>query len=382
MRFLWIVGLALIGALVSAVQSFEFHALRAGTGGFTSSCSIGPFDCQAIDASRFAELFWGIPLSSLAMAAFLMIAVIGWMARNPFWRRDSLRALFLLLSISLIFAASYAAIQAFVLKKACLYCITVDAIIVTLFFIVLSLKPERLKPHRPNEAQWKAFGWIAALSMVFALIVQQTMRPMSAAGHSNVEEWVSALQQSPAFPIELGQSPVLGRASNAKVTIVKFSDFQCPSCKRGALLLHPLLKRYPDTLNIVFKHFPLDMQCNRALQRPGHPWACYAAKAIACFQQKGQFELAYQAFFEHQEKLNAEWIRSFAEQSGWNLEQFQTCIDSPSIAEQVRRDIEQGLALNVESTPTFFVNGHKHVGTMTMEGWTAVIEAFSAGKAP
>lgn len=365
--------LAFLGVILTGIQTYDFLELRAGVAGFTSSCSIGPFDCQAIDASRYAELFAGIPLASLAMAAFLWIAWVAWRSRDVFWFREGVRALALLSGISVLAGVTYGGIQAFVLKKACLYCILVDTLIVLITVLVLSLKPEGFSKHRPDRTRWKTLGLFGLLSAAAALIVQASMRPTIALPNLNEDTWVQDILQTPALPVDTSGSAAVGPES-APITIVKFSDFQCPSCKRGALLLHPLLKRFPGQIRVVFKHFPLDMSCNRAIQRPAHPWACLVAKAAECFRQKGQFEAAYQAFFESQEKLNAEWVRKFAERSGWSADEFQKCLDDTGILDRVRRDVEQGLSLNVESTPTFFINGHKQEGVYNLESWSKLIE--------
>src|SRR5579885_608739 len=86
------IGVSLVGIAISVYQSAMFYQMRGGTAGFKSACNLGAqANCDVIMASKYAELFWGIPLSSAAAGWFLGLFIIGFVAKNPFWRRDSLR---------------------------------------------------------------------------------------------------------------------------------------------------------------------------------------------------------------------------------------------------------------------------------------------------
>src|SRR5271170_3164570 len=87
-----LIAVSLLGIAISVYQSAMFYQIRGGTAGFKSACNLGAqANCDIILASKYAELFWGIPLSSTAAGWFLGLFVVGFFARNPFWRRDSLR---------------------------------------------------------------------------------------------------------------------------------------------------------------------------------------------------------------------------------------------------------------------------------------------------
>lgn len=163
-------------------------------------------------------------------------------------------------------------------------------------------------------------------------------------------------------------SPALGGKA-APVTIVEFSDFECPYCKR----MSEVLTKEAGTgqVRLVFKHYPL----------PIHSWAEAAAKVAACAasQNASAFWKLHDYLFEHQSDLTRENLRdrvlSFAKlrDSGLRLAEFTGCIDTDASNSLVDRDVQLGQRLGVHATPTFFVNGVRHDGALTPEGLDSMI---------
>jgi protein-disulfide isomerase len=152
--------------------------------------------------------------------------------------------------------------------------------------------------------------------------------------------------------ISLEDVPVKG-AEDAKVTIVEYSDFQCPFCKRGADIIPQILKDYDGKVKIAYKQLPL----------PNHNWAREAAIASVCASKQGndKFWELHDLLFENQGNLNAEnakeEINGFAKQIGLNTDEFNKCIDSPEVAQRVQKESDEARSIGVSSTPTFVVNG-------------------------
>jgi protein-disulfide isomerase len=116
------------------------------------------------------------------------------------------------------------------------------------------------------------------------------------------------------------------------------------------------------------------MACNRVIKNPMHPFACEMARGAICAQAQQKFEEYYQTVFQHQKDLKAGSALEIAREMGLDAARFETCLTDPATQARVSQDIEEGVALNVESTPTFFINGRRITGAQPPEIWNAVIE--------
>jgi protein-disulfide isomerase len=152
-------------------------------------------------------------------------------------------------------------------------------------------------------------------------------------------------------------SPSAGPA-DAKVTLVEFSDFQCPHCRVLSQNLKPLEAKYPQ-IRIVFKNFPITAI---------HPWSMTAALAARCAYQSSPeaFWKMHDAIFQQQDLISTETVydklTEFAAASGLNREDFKACLADPGTQKSVEADESLGKDLKIASTPTIFVNGRENIG--------------------
>lgn len=169
----------------------------------------------------------------------------------------------------------------------------------------------------------------------------------------------------PVYEVELGNAPFTGGA-DAKVTIVEFSDFQCPFCAKGAELMDQVKKKYGNKVKIAFKNYPL----------PFHTHAKDAAHASLCaHEQKAEaFWKMHDAMFGDQTKLSREDLKASAKKIGINAEDFDKCMASNKFMAAIEADVEQGKELGVQSTPTFFVNGQLVQGAYPIEVFSEIID--------
>jgi protein-disulfide isomerase len=165
--------------------------------------------------------------------------------------------------------------------------------------------------------------------------------------------------------------PVRGRA-DAPVTIVEFSDFECPFCRRAEATVRQLLERYPDQVRLVYRHFPLEM----------HPDALPAAEAAACAADQGKF-------WEFHDKLlsgplDAASRERYASEVGLDMERYKACVAKRQFKDAVAADQKAGEAAGVSGTPAFFVNGVPLSGARPLEEFVKVIdgELLRAGVTP
>ncbi|MBI5543834.1 MAG: thioredoxin domain-containing protein [Deltaproteobacteria bacterium] len=158
-------------------------------------------------------------------------------------------------------------------------------------------------------------------------------------------------------------SPFVG-PKHAKVTIVEWSDFQCPFCSRGASTMHEVVKAYPEDVKLVFRHQPLSF----------HPNAAPAAKAAMAAARQGKFFEMHDKLFAEQKDLAPEKYLQFAKELKLNMAKFKADMESAEIAEQVRKDSERGNQVGANGTPTFFVNGKKMEGAQPFETFKQEID--------
>ncbi|HJT88433.1 MAG TPA: thioredoxin domain-containing protein [Bryobacteraceae bacterium] len=164
--------------------------------------------------------------------------------------------------------------------------------------------------------------------------------------------------------ISLGNAPERG-PSIARITLVEFSDFQCPFCVAATPQLDAVLKAYPSQVKLIFKEFPLD----------SHSQAALAAAAALAAQRQGKFWALHDAMFAQMGNLSRSIILRLAERAGLDMKRFQADLDAPEIKRAVAHDIADGEKIGVDATPTLFIDGQRYNGPITLAKLKPVLEA-------
>ena len=164
--------------------------------------------------------------------------------------------------------------------------------------------------------------------------------------------------------IETGTAPVLG-PKNAKVTVVEWSDFQCPFCSRVEPTLQQLRTEYGSKVKFVWKNQPL----------PFHPNAMPAAEAAMAAGEQGKFWEMHDKLFQHQTELSPALYDQLAKEIGLNMDKFHASIEAHRNAATIQADMAAGAQVGAQGTPTFFINGRKLVGAQPVEAFKLVIDA-------
>ncbi len=154
------------------------------------------------------------------------------------------------------------------------------------------------------------------------------------------------LDEEQSKEIASGDLPAFG-PDDAKVTIVEFSDFQCPYCSRAAQAVSQVKEKYSDKARFVFRQFPLSF----------HQDAHLAAQASLAAHAQGKFWPFHDMLFENQQALGRDKLEEYAEKAGLDMAKFKAALDNKQYAEQVDGDLELGKKVYVNGTPTIFVNG-------------------------
>jgi protein-disulfide isomerase len=160
-------------------------------------------------------------------------------------------------------------------------------------------------------------------------------------------------------------------AKDAPVTIIEFSDFQCPYCKNATTTVKQVLDKYPGKVRLVFRDFPLASI---------HPLAPKAHEAARCAADQGKFWEYHDVLFERSPKLSPAELKQYAQELKLDSAAFAQCLDSGKHVAEVDKDTQEGAGLGLTGTPSFFINGRQLVGAQPLTAFQKIIDAELAKK--
>jgi protein-disulfide isomerase len=174
------------------------------------------------------------------------------------------------------------------------------------------------------------------------------------------------LKPPPVFRVDIATdgAPFKGPAK-APVTIVEFSDFHCPFCRRVLPTLGQLEERYSGKIKLAFRDFPIESL---------HPGATKAHEAGRCATEQGKFWAYHDKLFASPPKSSPEIFKALAKEVGLDLARFEACFDSGKYQAEVKKDIDEGNRLGVTGTPAFFINGRLVSGAQPFESFARIID--------
>jgi protein-disulfide isomerase len=166
------------------------------------------------------------------------------------------------------------------------------------------------------------------------------------------------------YNVKVGPNDAYKGNKNAKITIVEFSEFQCPFCSRVNPTISRIMKEYGDKVRVVFKHNPLSF----------HKDAPLAAQASLAAGKQGKFWAMHDIMFKNQRKLKPDNLNSYAKEIGLDMAKFATDLNSDALKKQVADDMAQAKQLKARGTPHFFVNGRRLAGAQPFDRFKALID--------
>jgi protein-disulfide isomerase len=187
--------------------------------------------------------------------------------------------------------------------------------------------------------------------------VAQVKAPAPAAGRPQ-------LDPNKVYNIPVGDSPIQG-AKDGKVTIVEFSDYQCPFCSQAEPLIDQVLAAYPKDVKRTYKQFPLTSI---------HPNAMPASKAALAAGKQGKFWEMHSKLFANARELTPDNFKKWAGELKLDVARFEKDMASPEVQAQVDREMQEARAADVTGTPTIFVNG-KRLQQRSFDGFKAAVDA-------
>ncbi len=175
----------------------------------------------------------------------------------------------------------------------------------------------------------------------------------------------SALAGPPIYNVSVpAHSPVRGNSAGALITIVQFSEFQCPFCGRVNPTLKKVLDRYPGLVRIVYRHNPL----------PFHKNAMISARASMAAARQGRFWEMHDELFANQRALGEDNLFGYASGLGLDMIRFKADFRSPEIEKQIEKDMAEAVRLGARGVPAFFINGRHLSGARPFDGFAELID--------
>jgi protein-disulfide isomerase len=175
---------------------------------------------------------------------------------------------------------------------------------------------------------------------------------------------VKVMIEPPRVEVSTDDDPARGGGANAPVTIVEFSDFQCPYCSRAENVVDDVMKKYGEKVRLVYRDYPLSF----------HPNAENAAMASECAQEQNKYWEMHKAMFANQAKLAATDLVETAGTLGMDKDKFKSCLDTGKFRTEVQKDFQDGQKAGVSGTPTFFINGVMIVGARDIASFSDIID--------
>ena len=383
-RTRWIILLLALAGLGFASASAYVHYRLVTEPNYTSPCDINAtFNCSQVYLSRYGALA-GVPVALGGMIWFALVALIAGFTRPGTPGSAVAKGYIFALSmigLAVIMYLAYASF--FVLKTGCVLCIGTYVAVVGIFIasglagsISMSRLPARLASDVRSviatpATMVAALLFVAGAASVVAFFPREgtvaaatVAVPQSASGATGQAgadaEFAAAWAQQPR--VDMGIP-----AGSAKVLVVKFIDWQCPSCKAAHQAFRPALDRmaqsYPGAVREVIKDYPLSSRCNFRMAQDAHPAACEAAAAVRMARDRGKADEMIEWLFAGQSTLTPASVKAQAAKLlGVTDFDKEYALKLP----EIQRDVADAVALQVERTPTYFING---VRAENEQGW-------------
>ncbi|MEK6974611.1 MAG: DsbA family protein [Nanoarchaeota archaeon] len=209
---------------------------------------------------------------------------------------------------------------------------------------------------------------LSVITLVYTISLNIKLNSItgSVIGNVDVNSNNNPAKKADSIKVSADDDPYLGN-KNAPVTIIEFSDFQCPYCTRFHEQTFPELKKnYIDTgkVKFVYRDFPLSF----------HQYAEKASEASECADEQGKFWQYHEKLFDNQDNIGTSSLKQYAKDIGLDASKFNECLDSGKMKDEVSNDLKDGASYGAQGTPAFFINGELIDGAQPFEAFEAIIQ--------
>lgn len=318
--------------------------------------------CDAVRASAYSSV-QGVPMPVFGVFGYALLALVifsesllsGSLAKLVRYAALGMTGFGFLLSLYLDY------LQGFVIHAYCAWCLSSGVAMTALFGLAIA-DVVRSAPE-PDAAMQ-----LARVRSLFAVCVAWVLLGVPAF-YSLARHYALAPAAPQATATNLAERlvrPGSHAAGNpqAALTVVEFGDFECPVCGRGEGTVRDIRKQYAGQIRFIFRQFPLERI---------HPFAEKAAEASECAADQGKFWEMEQKIYSRQDDLAIEGLERDAAAIGLDRDRFNQCLTSGAAAARVHQDAEDGRALGVRATPTFFIGQQRIEGVLTAAQFSQLI---------
>ncbi len=350
--------LAAVG-LVLAVVLVREHAV-AHAGG-TSFCAINEYvNCDRVATSRYSVVL-GLPVAMWGTLGYGLALLLALAGLSPRRRREGWPAGLLVLVAGVAAAAAVvlAAVSEAAVGALCLLC-------AGSWLVSFGLLAAAWRACRPAGVAAAVRADVAVLrerpgQTAVAVLAGVALVFLVAAAYPRY--WETPRAQGVAAG-ETPASVVPGAASPGRLTVVVFSDYECPACARAHQDTKALLAGRTD-VQLAPRQFPLDSDCNPAVKRRIHPGSCDLARVGICAEGQGKLEPMADLLYANQ--VTKRPVEELARAAGLDLAKLRACVASPETEARLRSEIEAGVRIGLRATPTFVVAGRMYTGALPAE---------------
>ena len=315
-----------------------------------SSCTVSEsIDCDAVQTSEYARLF-GMSVSLWAAAGSLTLATLLLLVLR--FGKAMLMPAGLLAAVNGAVSLVYLGIAVFALGKNCLYCNAIQALSVVAAILVVPIA----WGARGAGIQGRAFA-AATCAGVIALFLAG-LGESYATARTNLG-LLMADRGDASMRVDVADALVIGDPETAtENSFLLYFDFGCPKCRQCYREAVVMQKRDPDRVHFIFKHWPLDRDCNKTMHRTTHPGSCGAAQAGQAALRIGKSRDAMRQLFQMNEFLPSK-LRAMGTKWGVDSAEWQALLKSPEVMEDLATDVAEGNALEFAGVPAIFRNGRR-----------------------
>jgi protein-disulfide isomerase/uncharacterized membrane protein len=377
--------ISIIGLVLSFMLIQEYYGTKTQLAGSICTATGEEDSCKAVAESNYSgiknvPLLGSVPVATLGFTFYgflLCLFIIGLRSKSDEEANSLFNQLFLFSVFAIIVDVALFLVSKLIIGKVCTLCfLTYIVTLLVLVISVLGLKKTTnhtvftnlggnfMKTFLKNSINYTIIVLaFFACGMGVGQYSQADKNNLSSSEEPikfEIEGTIKAYDATPAIEIDLTDVPMLGDPA-AKITIVKYADFNCGHCMHASHSLKLLLAEFTGLIKVYYKNFPLDGNCNPAIERKSvHASSCVAASAALCGNTQGKFYEVYTSLYEDTEKgvlHSPVSVLNIAKKSALNIEKFNACMGSAKVREQINREaIEGDQKLKIQSTPSLFIN--------------------------
>lgn len=372
--FVWSFLSVLVGAALSFYATIHHIELKSSQGATQAMCNVNnTVSCDKVAASPYSEIF-SIPLGVWGGGFFLsLFFLLLWAHSKKERRKNILTTYGFLVSLGALASVILAVISFTMVKALCLVCL---GIYFCNFFQTFIFWKNRKDFWEPSCCPRQVIGPILVTALAFGIAIGAYSLTKPRVKKTVPVDYEYQPGQKPLAKTEPTKNISISRSAyskngedyrrgseQAKIVIHEFADFQCPACRYMSDLLKEVQSELgSDKVMVVFRNFPLDKACNPEISQAAHPLSCMAAKIARCGGQLGKFWEFHDAIFASQEHLSEGVLRAEAARLGLGGKAFDKCLQDEAITAKLRSDSKEAVELEVQGTPSLFINGKPYQG--------------------